>query len=38
MMDDDECGTISGLIGIETEVLGGNLPHYDVVHHKCHMT
>jgi hypothetical protein len=26
MMDGDECGAISGMIGRKTEVLGENLP------------
>jgi hypothetical protein len=37
MMNDDECGTIAGMIGRETEVLGENLPKCRFVHHKYHM-
>jgi hypothetical protein len=39
MIDDDECGAISGMkIGRGTEVLGESLPQCHVVHHKSHMT
>jgi hypothetical protein len=39
MRDDDECGAVGGMrIGKETEVLVENLPQYQFVHHKSHMT
>jgi hypothetical protein len=38
-MIDEECGVVGGMrIGRGTEVLGGNLPQYQFVHHKSHMT
>jgi hypothetical protein len=37
MMDDDERGAVGGMIGRETEVLGGNLPQCHFVNHKSHM-
>jgi hypothetical protein len=38
MMDDDEYGAISGMVDMETEVLGENLLQSSFVHHKSHMT
>jgi hypothetical protein len=37
-MMDDECGSIGGFTGKETEVLGENLLQFHVVHHKFLMT
>jgi hypothetical protein len=34
---DYDNGEIGGMIGRETEVLGGNLPQCRFVHHKPHM-
>jgi hypothetical protein len=33
----DYDGEIGGIVGRETEVLGGNLPRCHFVHHKTHM-
>jgi hypothetical protein len=37
MMDDDECGAISGMIDRRKEVLGGNRPQCCFVHKKFHI-
>jgi hypothetical protein len=38
MIDDDECGAVSGMrFGRGTEVLGEHMPQYHLVHHKSHM-
>jgi hypothetical protein len=39
MIDDGDCGAFDGMkIGMETEVLGGNLLHCHFIHHKSDMT
>jgi hypothetical protein len=38
MMDDDECGTVGGMIGRGTKVFGENLPQCCFVHNKFHIT
>jgi hypothetical protein len=37
-MDDDECGTVGGMVGRGSQILGENLPQFHFVHHKIHMT
>jgi hypothetical protein len=37
MIDDDDCGPISGMSSRETEVLGENLLHFLFICHKSHM-
>jgi hypothetical protein len=39
MIDDDEYEAVSGMrTGMETKLLGENLPQYHFVNHKSHMT
>lgn len=38
MMDDGECGEVSGMSGTGSEILGDILPQYHFVHQKSRMT